>query len=136
MENQWVVFSAFVKPYLAGQADTYYRESLALIPDALSRLKTHVERIGSVSRELRAVAGRAPSPARPEAPEAPEAPRAETPAPAGPEAGAGAPAAASPASPKQAAGDEKTTGPGGGRAAGPPGPRPAFGRSLTGPDAV
>ncbi|MDR1298514.1 MAG: response regulator [Deltaproteobacteria bacterium] len=118
MENQWVVFSAFVKPYLAGQADTYYRESLALIPDTLSRLKTHVEHIGSVSRELRAVAGRAPSPARPEAP-APEAPpaRAETPAPTGSEVRADdarTPAADSPASPKQAAGDGKTTDPGGG----------------------
>jgi DNA-binding response OmpR family regulator len=55
MENQWVVFSAFVKPYLAGQADNYYRESLALIPKTLATLKSHIDNIGSVSRELNAI---------------------------------------------------------------------------------
>ncbi|MDR0356400.1 MAG: hypothetical protein LBJ64_11820, partial [Deltaproteobacteria bacterium] len=57
IENQWVVFSAFVKPYLAGQSDTYFRESLALIPNALSKLKGQIEHIGNVSRELSAVCG-------------------------------------------------------------------------------
>jgi DNA-binding response OmpR family regulator len=57
LENQWVVFSAFVKPFLAGQADSYYRDSLALIPSTMSDLKQEIDRIGSVSRELQAIVG-------------------------------------------------------------------------------
>jgi DNA-binding response OmpR family regulator len=57
MENQWVVFSAFIKPYLAGQTDSYFRESLALIPSTLTKLKTEIDNIGSVSRELSAICG-------------------------------------------------------------------------------
>ncbi|MDR3134998.1 MAG: response regulator [Deltaproteobacteria bacterium] len=55
IENQWVVFSAFVKPYLAGQGDSYYRESLALIPNTMNELKEEIGKIGSVSRELQAI---------------------------------------------------------------------------------
>jgi DNA-binding response OmpR family regulator len=57
LENQWVVFSAFVKPYLAGQTDPYFRESLTLIPSTLQKLKNQIESIGSVSRELKAICG-------------------------------------------------------------------------------
>jgi DNA-binding response OmpR family regulator len=57
MENQWVVFSAFIKPFLAGQTDNYFRESLALIPSTLAKLKTEIESIGSVSREFSAISG-------------------------------------------------------------------------------
>ncbi|MDR2367763.1 MAG: response regulator [Deltaproteobacteria bacterium] len=52
VENQWVVFSAFVKPFLAGQGDSYYRESLTLIPNTMAELKLELEKIGSVAREL------------------------------------------------------------------------------------
>jgi DNA-binding response OmpR family regulator len=55
IENQWVVFSAFVKPFLAGQADSYYRDSLALIPSTMAELKLEIEKIGSISRELQAL---------------------------------------------------------------------------------
>ncbi|MDR1308354.1 MAG: response regulator [Deltaproteobacteria bacterium] len=61
MENQWVVFSAFVKPFLAGQGDSYYRESLAMIPEAMARLRLEIENIGSVSRELSAISGPGPA---------------------------------------------------------------------------
>ncbi|MDR0622039.1 MAG: response regulator [Deltaproteobacteria bacterium] len=57
IENQWVVFSAFVKPFLAGQGDSYYRESLALIPDTMNKLKIEIEKIGAVARELQALTG-------------------------------------------------------------------------------
>ncbi|MDR1677704.1 MAG: response regulator [Deltaproteobacteria bacterium] len=54
IENQWVVFSAFIKPFLTGQGDSYYRESLALIPNTVAELKLEIEKIGSISRELQA----------------------------------------------------------------------------------
>jgi DNA-binding response OmpR family regulator len=60
MENQWVVFSAFVKPFLAGQGDSYYRESLAMIPESMARLRLEIENIGAVSRELSAISSTGP----------------------------------------------------------------------------
>ncbi|MDR2300631.1 MAG: response regulator [Deltaproteobacteria bacterium] len=55
IENQWVVFSAFVKPFLAGQGDSYYRESLTLIPNTMNELKLELDKIGSAARELQAL---------------------------------------------------------------------------------
>lgn len=57
MESQWVVFSAFVKPFLTGQEDDYYRQTLAAIPSLLADLKQKLLVIDSVSRELSAISG-------------------------------------------------------------------------------
>ncbi|MDR1546908.1 MAG: response regulator [Deltaproteobacteria bacterium] len=56
-ENQWVVFSAYIKPFLAGQSDDYYRDALAAIPATLSALRKQLNAIDSVSREINAVCG-------------------------------------------------------------------------------
>jgi hypothetical protein len=55
IENQWVVFSAFVKPFLTGQGDSYYRDSLAIIPNTMNELKIELDKIEAVSRELQAI---------------------------------------------------------------------------------
>ncbi|MDR2455037.1 MAG: response regulator [Deltaproteobacteria bacterium] len=60
MESQWVVFSAFVKPFLTGQEDDYYRESLAAIPTLLHELRQRLLAIDSASRELSAISGLSP----------------------------------------------------------------------------
>jgi CheY-like chemotaxis protein len=65
IENQWVVFSAFVKPFLAGQGDSYYRESLNLIPNTISELKREIDKMSSISRELQALCRPAFDPAEP-----------------------------------------------------------------------
>jgi hypothetical protein len=52
-----VVFSAFVKPFLTGQDDDYYRQSLAAIPSLMAELKRRLLAIDSVSRELSAISG-------------------------------------------------------------------------------
>ncbi|MDR3205278.1 MAG: response regulator [Deltaproteobacteria bacterium] len=57
LENQWVVFSAFVKPYLAGQGDDYFRDSLTIIPDNVKELKNQLEIMTSISRALNAICG-------------------------------------------------------------------------------
>jgi DNA-binding response OmpR family regulator len=62
IESHWVVFSAFVKPFLTGQDDDYYRQSLAAIPTLMAELKAKLTAIDSVSRELSAVSGLAPPP--------------------------------------------------------------------------
>jgi sigma-B regulation protein RsbU (phosphoserine phosphatase) len=63
VESRWVVFSAYVKPFLTGQDDDYYRQSLAAIPTLLADLRGRLLAIDSVARELNAISGLAlPSP--------------------------------------------------------------------------
>ncbi|MDR2443563.1 MAG: response regulator [Deltaproteobacteria bacterium] len=57
VENQWVVFSAFVKPFLTGQIDDYFRQSLVSIPSLIKDLKKQITNVKSVSRELNAICG-------------------------------------------------------------------------------
>ena len=57
MESHWVVFSAFVKPFLTGQDDEYYRQALAAIPSLMAERRRQLAAIDSVSRELSAVSG-------------------------------------------------------------------------------
>jgi DNA-binding response OmpR family regulator len=57
VENQWLVFSAYIKPYLAGQGDDYYRESMTLIPSTLKELRKQLANISSITRELKAICG-------------------------------------------------------------------------------
>jgi DNA-binding response OmpR family regulator len=87
MESQWVVFSAFVKPFLTGQVDDYYRESLAAIPTLLGGLRQRLSAIDAVSKELRAISGLSRPLEPPQAP--PQAPPQGPPQvpPAGPPPG-------------------------------------------------
>ncbi|MDR1657246.1 MAG: response regulator [Deltaproteobacteria bacterium] len=57
MENQWMVFSAYIKPYLTGQDDQYYRQSMVTIPLLFKELNKQLVAMDSVSKELNAVCG-------------------------------------------------------------------------------